>query len=45
MGLTAEFGQGDRLLGVVVQPALGRLHNLDARRWARQPANLIRAMD
>ena len=45
MGLTAEIGQGDGLLGVVIQPALGCLHDLDARRWTRQPADLVCAMD
>lgn len=45
MGLTAEIGQGDGLLGVVIQPALGCLHDLDARRWTRQSADLVCAMD
>jgi hypothetical protein len=45
MGLTAEIGQGDGLLGVVIQPALGCLHDLDARRWTQQSAGLVCAMD
>ena len=45
MGMTAEFSQGDGLLGVVMQPVLGSLHDLDARRWTWQPAALVRAMD
>ena len=45
MGLAAEIGQGDGLLGVVIEPALGSLDDLDARRRTRQVAELIGTMD